>query len=126
MMQAGQPLHLLAHRIRPAEKCDIPAVVGLWVELNRLHSENDLVVAVGCRRRGIGKDLVAAACDWLRSRDLPRAEVFVASANPASMAFWTKLGLVPYLEKRALLLSAEPLPSQCSAGGGLPLGEEHE
>ena len=67
----------------------------------RIGSINDLMVAADCRRRGIGRDLVAAACDWLRTRELERVEVFLATANPVSTSLWAELGFVPYLEKRA-------------------------
>ena len=49
-------------------------------------------VRADARRRGIGRALVAAAGDWLRSRGVKRVEVRVASRNPEGQAFWRALG----------------------------------
>ena len=52
----------------------------------------DLGVREDERRRGIGRALVAAADDWLRSRGVKRVEVRVASQNPEGQAFGRALG----------------------------------
>lgn len=52
----------------------------------------DLGVRPAERRRGIGRALVAAADDWLRSRGVKRVEVRVASQNSEGQGFWRALG----------------------------------
>jgi len=52
----------------------------------------DLGVSAAARRRGIGRELVAAACSWARDRRISRLEVRVAARNREGQAFWRSLG----------------------------------
>jgi GNAT superfamily N-acetyltransferase len=46
------------------------------------------------QRQGLGREIVAAAEDWLTSRKLPKVEILVRDINIAAMAFYQKLGYV--------------------------------
>lgn len=45
------------------------------------------------RRAGLGRALMAAAEDWLRTRGLPKIQLMVREGNEAAIAFYTALGL---------------------------------
>lgn len=63
----------------------------------------DLWVTPERRRRGVGRELVAAALSWAKERGVERCEVRVASANEEGQAFWRALGfgdLVDVLHRR--------------------------
>jgi ribosomal protein S18 acetylase RimI-like enzyme len=58
----------------------------------------DLAVTENYRKKGIGQALVEAAVQWLSEQEIHRVEVRVATSNKVSIAFWKKIGFVPYLE----------------------------
>ncbi|MHA6722274.1 GNAT family acetyltransferase [Sphingomonas sp. RS2018] len=45
------------------------------------------------RRRGIGRTLMAAAQDWLRSRGCPKIQLMVRDDNATAAAFYEAIGL---------------------------------
>ncbi len=57
----------------------------------------DVVVADSWRGRGIGRELYETLRDWFRARGLHAIEVQVVRANPASQAFWRKMGFGDFL-----------------------------
>lgn len=57
----------------------------------------DLCVAEGQRGRGIGRRLFEALRDWFHARGLRAIELQVVRANPASQAFWRKMGFGDFL-----------------------------
>ena len=60
----------------------------------------DIAVAKKYRRNGIGEKLYYKAFEWFRNRKIKRIELTVATSNPISINFWTKLGFKPYSERR--------------------------
>lgn len=52
----------------------------------------DIYVDETCRRRGIGRALVAALAAWFRERGLRSFEWQVAACNPEGLAFWRAMG----------------------------------
>lgn len=57
----------------------------------------DLCVGDGYRGRGIGRKLFETLQLWFRARGLQAIEVQVVRANPASQAFWRKMGFSDFL-----------------------------
>ena len=51
-----------------------------------------LAVARKWRRRGIGRRLVAACLEKLRSEDIPKCNLFLFASNVKGQAFWRSLG----------------------------------
>ena len=51
-----------------------------------------LAVAKKWRRRGIGRKLVAACLDKLRSEDIPKCNLFLFAKNVSGRAFWRSIG----------------------------------
>jgi ribosomal protein S18 acetylase RimI-like enzyme len=60
----------------------------------------DIAVSEKYRRKGIGKKLYNASIDWFQKRKVKRIELNVATSNPISMKFWTKIGFRPYYERK--------------------------
>jgi len=58
----------------------------------------ELFVAADARRSGLGRALVAAACEWARERGAARVEVRVAARNPSGQAFWRSLGFGAFVD----------------------------
>jgi ribosomal protein S18 acetylase RimI-like enzyme len=52
-----------------------------------------LAVARGRRRRGLGREMMAAAEAWLRARGVPKIQLMVRDDNEAALAFYEALGL---------------------------------
>jgi ribosomal protein S18 acetylase RimI-like enzyme len=57
----------------------------------------DLFVSPGCRRQGVGRQLVTALAGWFAERGLRQFEWHVAAHNEEAMAFWRSLGGAPVL-----------------------------
>ena len=58
----------------------------------------ELFVSEHARRRGLGRALVEAACEWARERGAARVEVRVVAANAAGGAFWRSLGFGAFVD----------------------------
>ena len=58
---------------------------------------SDVCVHEQWRRDGLGRALCADMLAWFRSRGAKAVELYVAEANPAAIAFWTEMGLAPFL-----------------------------
>lgn len=58
----------------------------------------DLWVDERSRRRGVARQLVAAAFDFGRQRGAERVEVRVSSANASGRAFWSGLGFGDFMD----------------------------
>lgn len=52
----------------------------------------DIVVTDACRRRGVGRALVEAACAWGAARGYGRATLLVDHDNGPALAFYAALG----------------------------------
>lgn len=52
-----------------------------------------LAVSPGERRTGLGRALMAAAEDWLRTRGAPKLQLMVREDNAAALDFYEALGL---------------------------------
>ncbi len=57
----------------------------------------DVCVKDGRRREGIGRQLHSRLKAWFLSRGITAVEVQVVRANPASQAFWRKMGYNDFL-----------------------------
>lgn len=57
----------------------------------------DLVVQDSYRGHGLGRTLFETLRDWFRARGLYAIEVQIVRANPASQAFWRKMGFGDFL-----------------------------
>ena len=57
----------------------------------------DVCVRDGWRRQGVGRQLYNRLRAWFLSRGLTAIEVQVVRANPASQAFWRKMGYNDFL-----------------------------
>ena len=81
---------------------------GGW-EFGDIHQ---LAVTEKRRRGGIGRLLFEAARTWFVERGVERMELRVLRTNPASTAFWRRLGFHPYMEAlwREVGPAAEALP----------------
>ena len=60
----------------------------------------DIAVKKEYRRNGIGEKLYYETFEWFRKRKIKRIELTVATSNPISMSFWSKLGFKAYSERR--------------------------
>jgi ribosomal protein S18 acetylase RimI-like enzyme len=49
------------------------------------------------RRKGLGRRLFEALAAELHARDLREIRLSVAALNPASTAFWRRMGFEPYM-----------------------------
>lgn len=63
---------------------------------------NDIAVTERCRRQGIGQLLFEKTRAWFLYNGIHRIETRVATANELSLAFWQKMGFVPYVETLVL------------------------
>jgi ribosomal protein S18 acetylase RimI-like enzyme len=52
-----------------------------------------LAVAPQCRRRGLGRAMMAAAEAWLRARGVAKIQLMVREDNEEALAFYAALGL---------------------------------
>lgn len=52
-----------------------------------------LAVAPDQRRRGLGREMMAAAEDWLRGRGAPKIQLMVRERNDEALAFYESLDL---------------------------------
>jgi ribosomal protein S18 acetylase RimI-like enzyme len=67
-----------------------------WKELrDRAGYIHDVLVDEGHRRSGMAEDLMNAAVDWLRSRDVPRVVLATASQNESAQRLFQRLGFRP-------------------------------
>ena len=57
----------------------------------------DVCVRDGWRRQGVGRQLHSRLKAWFLSRGITAVEVQVVRANPASQAFWRKMGYNDFL-----------------------------
>lgn len=58
----------------------------------------ELAVDPAARRRGAGRSLALAACDWARDRGALRVEVRVSARNPGGHAFWRAIGFGSFVD----------------------------
>jgi GNAT superfamily N-acetyltransferase len=58
---------------------------------------SDISVTASFRRMGIGRALVGAMDAWFASQKVTTVELFAATLNPESAAFWLSLGYTDYL-----------------------------
>ena len=73
---------------------------------------SDISVTASCRRSGVGRELVRTLVAWFRREKVTAIELFVAEANPVSMAFWRAMGFADYLRLlRRDLTQETPAPS---------------
>ena len=75
----------------------IERATGLLAEEARTEI-TELGVRPERRRRGIGRALVRAACEWAAERAAARVEVRVAARNREGQAFWRALGYEAFVD----------------------------
>jgi ribosomal protein S18 acetylase RimI-like enzyme len=73
-------------------------------EIKRYGFVNDLAIASGYRRKGIGEHLFGMAKNWFIEKGMKRLEIDVAVSNDVSTSFWQKMSFKPYKEVRYLEL----------------------
>ena len=73
-------------------------------EIKRYGLVNDLAIASGYRRKGIGEHLLGMVKEWFAGKGMKRLEIEVAISNEVSTAFWNKMSFKPYKEVRYLEL----------------------
>ncbi|RYG85441.1 MAG: GNAT family acetyltransferase [Alphaproteobacteria bacterium] len=54
-----------------------------------------LAVEAALQRQGLGREMMAAAEQWLRARGAPKLQLMVRDANAAALQFYERLGLEP-------------------------------
>ncbi|MFM7144328.1 MAG: N-acetyltransferase family protein [Alphaproteobacteria bacterium] len=74
---------------------------------------HDLVVGEQVRRRGVGRLLLEAATDWLRSRGMPRVMLSTAARNEAGRAAFAAMGF-----RATMIEMAREIEAPGPAGGG--------
>ncbi len=57
---------------------------------------DQIAVAPGCRREGIGEKLYHENVRWFRSKNIKRIEVDTAARNNVANSFWQKQGFAVY------------------------------
>lgn len=68
-----------------------------------------LAVAAGCRRRGIGRALVAGCLDRLRALGISKCNIFLFTANTAGRAFWLREGWTGRKDLLVMQKAAKPV-----------------
>ena len=71
----------------------------------------DLCVRDGWRGRGIGRQLHSHLRGWFQRRGITSIEVQIVRANPASQAFWRKMGYGDFLRTLRAEFGQEEKPS---------------
>ena len=66
--------------------------------LKRFGYIQDMAVTAAWRRRGVARDLFAAARTWLSEQGVDRIQLTVDAANPVSQSFWREMGFGPHTE----------------------------
>ncbi|MGI6208476.1 MAG: GNAT family N-acetyltransferase [Anaerolineae bacterium] len=61
----------------------------------RFVTVNNLMVDAASRRLGVGRALMAAAQDWVRTQGTQELRLTVYDGNPGAMAFYQALGFTP-------------------------------
>jgi len=68
---------------------------------------SDICVTAAHRRSGVGRALVQNLLERFQQRGVTAVELFVAEANPVSVAFWQAMGFKNYLRMLRLDLPSE-------------------
>ncbi len=66
----------------------------------------DVAVAKSFRGKGIGRELVKAGVDFLKSKNVEYIDLITGSSNNISNDFWQKLGFKETLKVRTLLMGS--------------------
>lgn len=66
----------------------------------------DLAIEQYSRRKGLGEKLYQESIRWFKSKKINRIELSVATTNPISTKFWTKIGFQPYSERRYIKIDS--------------------
>ncbi len=66
-------------------------------EVSEVGFISEIAVATHCRRRGVGKALIAEARDWFRGRGVLEFQLSTAVWNEEAQAFWRSVGGEPLL-----------------------------
>lgn len=68
-----------------------------------------LAVAAECRRRGVGRALVAGCLDRLRALGIFKCNIFLFTANTAGRAFWLREGWTGREDLLVMQKGAKPI-----------------
>jgi ribosomal protein S18 acetylase RimI-like enzyme len=60
-----------------------------------------LAVDAAAQGRGLGKQMMAACEEWVRSRDIPKIQLMIRAANRSVLGFYEHLG---YVEAETVVL----------------------
>ena len=66
----------------------------------------DVAVAKSFRGKGIGRELVEAGVDFLKSKNVEYIDLITGSSNNISNDFWQKMGFKETLKVRTLLMGS--------------------
>ena len=58
---------------------------------------SDIYISDDWRGNGVGRGLYEEVRRWFVTRKAVAVELYIAEANPAARAFWTEMGLRPFL-----------------------------
>jgi putative acetyltransferase len=72
-----------------------------------------LAVARKWRRRGIGRQLVAACLERLRSEDIPKCNLFLYASNSSGGEFWRSVGWTVRADLRLVQRGTAAAASAC-------------
>jgi ribosomal protein S18 acetylase RimI-like enzyme len=68
---------------------------------------SDICVAPDWRRKGVGRRLFAALCQWFQRQGISVVQLHVAAANAVSQAFWREMGFDLYMHRMWLDLAPD-------------------
>ena len=86
--------------------------VGVLNESTQRVTLNAMWVAGNVRRRGIGRALVRAVCDWARSRGALGVDLEVTQSSASARALYAALGFTPCADQPASTCGARRSPAQ--------------
>lgn len=86
--------------------------VGVLNESTRRVTLNAMWVAGNVRRRGIGRALVRAVCDWARERGALGMDLEVTRSSRSARALYTALGFTPHAGQPQTTCGARKSPAE--------------
>jgi ribosomal protein S18 acetylase RimI-like enzyme len=95
---------------REAVPCGM--AVGVLNESTRRVTLNAMWVAGNVRRRGLGRALVRAVCDWARQRGAVGVDLEVTHSSRSARALYAALGFTPVTDVQETTCGARKSPAE--------------